>query len=260
MFVIDENAEEENWKILLNENVDYENIELVIDAQYAVVSGSIINNEAILKDYNVSNLRNYEYIICYKDENDNNYEYHHVVITNWIGCILTELHCVYKNRNYFYVANKGSWRFKFNIEPDTVTQNIANTQQQTLSKYQKFSYGNKNCLSGSVNCLLGKDFLPADCGGYIEKLDYDVFDDYFTSNDRTNILNEWRKVCYSGNPKLLRTEDGQNYIIQITDASTKTNNQFNNRPVSVSFSWTEIYNVTDYAIINEPITADTWEE
>jgi hypothetical protein len=47
-------------------------------------------------------------------------------------------------------------------------------------------------------------------GGYIEKM---PFSDQLTSNQKVDMLEAWRKICYSGNPKLLKDSKGQKFLI-----------------------------------------------
>ena len=59
---------------------------------------------------------------------------------------------------------------------------------------------------------------------------------------------KWRSVCYSGNPKLLRDEKGQSCIIQISDPSYKIEEGWQQMPISISFSWTQIDDPKKYMI------------
>lgn len=70
-----------------------------------------------------------------------------------------------------------------------------------------------------------------------------------SSNEAVDMLDKWREVCYSGNPKLLRDEKGQTFIIQITDPTNTTNESWDRRPEEISFNWVEIASTKDCRII-----------
>ena len=62
-------------------------------------------------------------------------------------------------------------------------------------------------------CGANPDYLSASVLGFRN----------LTSNEAVDMLDKWRDVCYSGNPKLLKDQKGQTFIIQITDPSNTTN-------------------------------------
>ena len=63
------------------------------------------------------------------------------------------------------------------------------------------------------------------------------------------MLDKWRDVCYSGNPKLLKDQKGQTFIIQITDPSNTTNESLEKMPEEISFSWIEIADAKDCRVV-----------
>lgn len=76
-----------------------------------------------------------------------------------------------------------------------------------------------------------------------------VFDTKITSNDSVDMLNEWKKLCNSGNPKLYKNSKGQSFIIQITEFSNSINESWDKQPITINFSWTEIADASDARII-----------
>lgn len=72
-----------------------------------------------------------------------------------------------------------------------------------------------------------------------------------TSNEAVDMLNKWREVCYSGNPKLLRDEKGQCFIVQISNPNNTTNETWQRRPETISFDWVEIADARDVRVIEE---------
>ena len=211
----------------------------------------------------------------------------------WAGWTLTELHeleIVDKNKygsNKVYTASlKDVWKFKYNISPGDITQDLSKTAQDTLSKFPKFIHGPKNTAKGQVTCLLGRDVQPFDWqnitysygkdsdamgdwkwtavynnldvprtvdgfrelndthggpfkphagngGGYIEELWPDVYYSDKTSNKQIDLLNQWQKFCYSGNPKLLKDQIGNKYIVQIHDPSSHVEEGWEKRPITI---------------------------
>lgn len=88
-------------------------------------------------------------------------------------------------------------------------------------------------------CGTNPDYLSASVLGFRN----------LTSNEAVDMLDKWRDVCYSGNPKLLKDQKGQTFIIQITDPSNTTNESWEKMPEEISFSWIEIADAKDCRII-----------
>lgn len=246
----------------------------------------------IIRDFNIGNNRYYKYVFrLVETKTGGELEYQSGIIvpikTSWQGWSITELHET-DDPKVFTASPKDVWKFKYNISNGAQTQNVAKTQQDTLSRYPIFSHGVKNAVGGSVTCLLGREMINADytnkewvyeqdldtwretngpfenLGGYRERLGRiqnfcSTNPDYLsasvlgfrnlTSNEAVDMLDKWRDVCYSGNPKLLKDQKGQTFIIQITDPSNTTNESWEKMPEEISFSWIEIANAKDCRII-----------
>ncbi len=256
------------------------------------------NASGTIRDFNIGNNRYYKYVFrLVENKIGGNVEYQSGIIvpikTSWQGWSITELHET-DDPKVFTAAPKDVWKFKYNISNGAQTQNVAKTQQETLSRYPIFSHGVKNAIGGSVTCLLGREMINADytnkewvyeqdpntsepnfiwrenngpfenLGGYRERLGRvqnfcSTSPDYLsasvlgfrnlTSNEAVDMLDKWRDVCYSGNPKLLKDQKGQTFIIQITDPSNTTNESWEKMPEEISFSWIEIADAKDCRII-----------
>ncbi len=252
----------------------------------------------VIRDFNIGNNRYYKYVFrLVESKVDGNVEYQSGIVvpikTNWQGWSIVELHET-DDPKVFKATPKDVWKFKYNISNGAQTQNVAKTQQDTLSRYPIFSHGVKNAVGGSVTCLLGREMINADytnkewvyeqnpntsepnfiwrenngpfenLGGYRERLGRvqnfcGANPDYLsasvlgfrnlTSNEAVDMLDKWRDVCYSGNPKLLKDQKGQTFIIQITDPSNTTNESWEKMPEEISFSWIEIADAKDCRII-----------
>ena len=256
------------------------------------------DTSGVIRDFNIGNNRYYKYVFrLVENKAGGNVEYQSGIIvpikTNWQGWSIVELHET-DDPKVFTAAPKDVWKFKYNISNGAQTQNVAKTQQDTLSRYPIFSHGVKNAVGGSVTCLLGREMINADytnkewvyeqdpntsepnfiwretngpfknLGGYRERLGRvqnfcGTNSDYLsasvlgfrnlTSNEAVDMLDKWRDVCYSGNPKLLKDQKGQTFIIQITDPSNTTNESWEKMPEEISFSWIEIADAKDCRII-----------
>lgn len=256
----------------------------------------------IIRDFNIGNNRHYKYVFrLVENKAGGGVEYQSGIIvpikTSWQGWSITELHET-DDPKVFTASPKDVWKFKYNISNGAQTQNVAKTQQDTLSRYPIFSHGVKNAVGGSVTCLLGREMINADytnkewvyeqdtkqdtntsepsfiwteingsfknLGGYRERLGRvqsfcGTNPDYLsasvlgfrnlTSNEAVDMLDKWRDVCYSGNPKLLKDQKGQTFIIQITDPSNTANESWEKMPEEISFSWIEIADAKDCRII-----------
>lgn len=246
----------------------------------------------IIRDFNIGNNRYYKYVFrLVENKVGGGLEYQSGIIvpikTNWQGWSITELHET-DDPKVFTASPKDVWKFKYNVSNGAQTQNVAKTQQDTLSRYPIFSHGVKNAVGGSVTCLLGHEMINADytnkewvyeqdldtwretngpfenLGGYRERLGRiqnfcSTNPDYLsasvlgfrnlTSNEAVDMLDKWRDVCYSGNPKLLKDQKGQTFIVQITDPSNTTNESWEKMPEEISFSWIEIANAKDCRVV-----------
>lgn len=249
-------------------------------------------NASAIIDYNVGNNRYYEYLyrFVYAGSGVSSTSFKEIkkpIEISWNGWSLSDLHEVEGSNGKEYTTSlNDTWKFKFNISSGQQVQNLSRTEQETLGRFPRFSQGLKNAISGSVQCLLGRDVLPAiysnstytytqtisddviswkwkedtfgahrpqNLGGYQENLIPSVQKSYVrsTSNKSVDMLNKWREFCYSGNPKLLRDAKGQRFIVQLMDTSNTTQENWNQRPEEISFSWIQIQDADDATIIEE---------
>ena len=244
-----------------------------------------------IRDFNVANNRYYKYLyrFVYSGSQENNdimlteglKEIVIPVKVKWTGWSLTELHEKEdENGNLYYAASlKDVWKFKNNVQPGDTTQQLSKTAQDTLAKFPRFVHGPKDAVSGSVSCLLGRDVLPYNIettsyeykknpnggwdwqsvqfgqphnsGGYREELWSNVYYADATSNKAVDMLNKWREFCFSGNPKLLKDNKGQKFIVQVHDVSNRIEDGWNGRPITISFNWTQVKSADDITIIEE---------
>ena len=222
-----------------------------------------------IRDFNISNNRRYKYILYPLDQS---VEATTLVKSevkldkiHWQGWSITELHPVDNTNKKFNAEPKDVWIFNLNVETGEQTQTISRNEQQTLGRFNRYSQGKLNYVSGSVSCLLGRDVLAESyiikknnnggtyCenkGGYQEILPYK---DLVTSNERVDMLLAWRKVVASPNPKLLKDRAGQSFIVTLTSATNKPINAAEMQPNIISFNWTQIGTTEDVQIVDNSI-------
>ncbi len=93
----------------------------------------------VIRDFNIGNNRYYKYVFrLVESKVDGNIEYQSGIVvpikTNWQGWSIVELHET-DDPNVFKATPKDVWKFKYNISNGAQTQNVAKTQQDTLSRY-----------------------------------------------------------------------------------------------------------------------------
>ena len=62
------------------------------------------------------------------------------------------------------------------------------------------------------------------------------------------MLQEWRKIVASKNPKLIKDRKGQAFIAQVTSGSNKPTDHIGYQPDKINFSWTQIASLDDTII------------
>ena len=161
---------------------------------------------------------------------------------------------------YYVVDSDQVWLFKYNAEFGSQNQNFAKSENQTLGKYPRMGHGLRNNISGQVSALLGSEIKPGTStnadqpGGYRERLRsvrVERAAAQKSSNDSIDLLNAWREIAYSKNPKLLKDVKGQSWIVQITSNQNTPKSQVDGRPDTISFSWTQIDDPEGMAIIGD---------
>lgn len=228
-------------------------------------------------DYNIANGRTYEYVAYpygYSDaggaESQITAQYAYIK-TRWNFWSVTELHPDPSDPKHYTASPSDVWLFKYNMQPGEQTYNMKKTQQENLSRYPKVSVGTPNYVGSTITCLLGSEFVSYDLrrsekypfyennswyvgeknfsgGGYVEQLRYSQ---RLTSNQKCDMLNAWRKVCSSGNPKLIKDIKGQKFLAQIISASNTPNQNVAYIPDSVTFQWIEIGDADAVTITSE---------
>lgn len=230
---------------------------------------NVQTSQSYFYDYNVSNGRKYEYVSYPKDptvsrasyaNRENNSASGEItpIETHWEYWSLAELipasvpiktPTIKKS----YTVNKNNmWIFKYNINMGAQNQNISKAEQQNLGQYSRFSQGLKNNLTSTVECYLGSEITKCS-GEYIERMRQlqEAGAVPLSTNEKTKMLIEWRKLMYSKNPKLLRDVKGQKWIVQVYGGSNTVQTNWKNQPDVISFSWAEIESTENITIVGD---------
>lgn len=209
-------------------------------------------------DYNISNDRTYQYVF-YPVVSDNKIiRVEQIVHIKWESWSITELHPVDTSGKVFYAEPNDVWLFNLNVDTGEQSQNITRNEQQTLGVYPRYSQGRQNYITGTVNCLLGSEVVPVTYlnrkgitvaeGGYQEKRIYNTNP---TSNEKIDMLNAWRSLVFSSNPKLLKDRKGQAFLVTLTQSTNKPYDNIRNQPDTISFSWTQIGTLEGVSILDQ---------
>ena len=228
-------------------------------------------DQTSLRDFNITAGRSYQYILYpnYTSQKqqfaivdgsdiplDESYRRGDIFRTNWGEWSLTELIPIPNEENIpiikkSYKADINNiWLFKFGLETGAQTQNLSKNEINTLGAYSKVGYGVKNYISGDVSCYLGSEIVPYNSEGYIERL-RGAIRQPLSTNERIKMLNQWRSIAYSKNPKLLKDMKGQSWIVQIFSNSNTPHTNYHNQPDKISFSWKQIESVDNCIIYGE---------
>lgn len=223
---------------------------------------AINTTQTTVYDFNVTAGREYQYIAYSAEGNPTAIQkLEQPIKVDWDCWSLTELTPVRIDTaspaiKKAYVANPTNvWLFKYDVESGDQAQNISKTEQKTLGQFPRFSHGRQNNISSSVSCYLGSEIINLGClteeekipyaQGYLERLPWKS---HLTTNQKVMMLQEWRKVVASKNPKLIKDRKGQAFIVQITNGSNKPTDNIGYQPDKINFSWTQIASLDDTII------------
>lgn len=220
--------------------------------------------QSVIRDFNVTAGRSYQYIL-YPESTSSRQQFANYQIdgdyaemgtpveTHWDAWSITELIPVENEvdapivRKTYKVDLDNVWLFKYSLETGAQTQNFQKQDIQTLGQFVQLGYGKQDYVSGDVSCLLGSEIVPYTPEGYIERTRMSIRAPLST-NEKTLMLHQWRKLAYSPNPKLLKDIKGQSWIVQIVSNNNTPKNFYKNQPDTISFSWKQI-DSTDNIII-----------
>lgn len=218
--------------------------------------------DSFIRDFNITSGRSYQYCLYPLSGQTqvkplfSNFENNKSipVKTNWDEWSIAELIPVETSidapvvKKAYKVDLDNIWLFKYSLNTGEQTQNFQKQDIQTLGQYNRFGYGQQNFVSGNVSCLLGSEIVPYTKQGYIERRRQSIVEP-LTTNEKIEMLRQWRKFAFSPNPKLLKDIKGQSWIVQIVSNSNSPQNFYMNQPDTISFSWKEMGDTDKVTII-----------
>lgn len=157
---------------------------------------------------------------------------------NYIGEYIRVIFLDEPKNTYSNYSLGDEFAFKCNIEQGALTQNFEKTALNNYSKYPKFSIGNKNYFTGSINCLLGdvkyREGETTEITEYRQSIDLP-----YAYYEEMDVYNKWLENIASGKPALIIDQKGRTFVSQITDNSINMFTSYGPKPSSISFSFTE---------------------
>ena len=228
-------------------------------------------DKAVVRDFNVATGHKYKYIVYAAVSTDGGSvstvqstaakELSETISPDWDCWSLTELVPTTITtespaiKKAYTADTRNVWLFKYDVESGEQTQNISKTEQKTLGQFPRFAHGRQNNISSSVSCYLGSEIINLGClpenekipyaQGYVERLPWKA---NLTTNQKAAMLQEWRKIVASKNPKLIKDRKGQAFIVQVTSGSNKPTDNIGYQPDKINFSWTQIASLNDTII------------
>ena len=155
----------------------------------------------------------------------------------------------------YRVDNNNIWLFKYSLDTGSITQNISKEEFETLGRFSKYGFGDKNFVSGSVTALLGSELVLSSKVQYVERLGESRIK-ALTSNERALMSQQWQNFCYSKNPKLLKDVKGQSWIVQLISNTMTPDNFIMKNPETVSFEWKQVDTTNNIIIYGDYETKD----
>ena len=242
---------------------------------YNVVNNQYYHYMAWVEVFTSENTTEYT---CYEDRGENgNAKYIGTSFDRWTICDIEE-----SSEDGVFTKTGNLWSLGLNMDNPEFVHNLSVTTWDTLGQYGKVSIGNKNYDSSTFTGLLGdmKEYTLYDLpthGGIIDGTPPSEFNPNGSINSNymlyqrlnkkvyrytekmnlknpyareTEKLESWKEFCSNGNLKLLRDLKGNAWIVQIIDSPKNTINLGGNiNQTTISFSWQEIENVSDYSIV-----------
>ena len=174
------------------------------------------------------------------------------VVANYEGWLMQD---IIKQDDGSYATDDNLWKYTYAINSGAITQNIGVSYTDSLSKYGKATYSDKNYASGNLSALLGEvkhyKVLPTgilDTGnriGYTERMGDSEYD---TEADKLKL---WKKFITNGNYKILKSPKGEVFIVAITASPTYDHHDTSNlKQTTISVSWTEIVDSNKQLVLN----------
>lgn len=239
-----------------------------------------LNGEIALRDYNIHNNDDYEYLaVIGIGQSDGSYTYQiydnrddfdekvltHVNWDSWSICNIEETEDSPTTK--IYMKTGGTWLLGLNLEGENLMQNMSVTSWDTLGRYPRVAIGQKNYESATFTGLLGrmKEIVSLNLKDSYKNGECEITEEVETDyryTERINISNRygrevekyqaWKEFCNDGELKLLKDVKGNSWIVQIVDnPSNSIANNIHSMPTTISFNWKEVLNTEDISIVEK---------
>jgi hypothetical protein len=162
-------------------------------------------------------------------------------------------------KNAYSVNTDQIWFFKYSLEVGSQTQNISRNEFSTLGQFPKFGLGASNYLSGEVTALLGSEIIYYTGIDYVERL-AKARSNPLSTNEKVLMLERWRKLVASKNPKLLKDSKGQSWIVHIVSSTNSPKVGYYRQPETINFSWKQVESTEGVLIYNKDVDLTTYTE
>ena len=185
-----------------------------------------------ISDYAVNNHVDYQYVIFPVTENTiGDPMFSEISSSSWWNWCLVDI-IPFENGLNRWKPTGTFWIFTTNLKSGTTQQTIDTYTYDGFLKYPKVSYGKRNYSKGSLNCFLSN-----------------VLNNSYSDN--AEMREEFKKFISNGNQKLLKDIKGSSYIVTITGASFKVEDDSSLLPIELTFEWTQIEDANNYIITEE---------
>lgn len=193
---------------------------------------SIDGTKDFIIDYNVANQTEYQYYIFPETENTvGDPMISDSVTTNWWNWSLIDIKKS-NTENLYYVDIDNIWTFDLSIDSGSMTQNLDKQIYLGFTQFPKSSTGNRDFLSGQLNCLIGK----------VKNANY---------TDTIKMQSDFRNCIKNGNEKILKDRKGNIFLIDTTGNSFSTMDIVKEQAVTIGFTWNQIGDTKNISIVEE---------
>ena len=220
-----------------------------------------------VRDFNVKQGCSYQYAIFPRSGDDDQKDYDRLfanggepVYTQWSDWSIVELNEVDPQTLFSdakrhpavkkaYKADINNvWLFKYDVEEGSQTVNLMKNEFTSMGEFPRYFGGKLNAESGDISCWLGSEIAKGGPLGYVERRRRAISSP-LSVNEAAAMLADWRKIVKSDKPKLLKDRKGRSWIVQISGGSSTTQGLYSGRPTKISFSWKQIGDPADCALI-----------
>lgn len=129
------------------------------------------------------------------------------------------------------------WKFVGEIQDTTVTNNLDRVTHVGYNRYVASTSTEVNYMSGTLSAMLG--YVDCTTQKYV---------------DTIALVRAWRKFITQQKAFMLKSQKGDVWIVNVTDnPSTQYSEMIKALPTTFTFSWAEIYDISDVEVWGSPV-------